>query len=163
MGLWSGVVFIPNRCVWVNSALWSGLTSDGTQLGVFHLTNAVFLHWTSWPLLAVGALLTHRPCIFEYAAQLSEMWAVAMYWSSLPSVPMLRALACGIMLPLALPCRPTVGRISFNGCPIHPTWYCYCAHHGCPWQLWFWHGWELSCSISFPVYVHLDICRCRCL
>jgi len=48
------------------------------------------------------------------------MWAAAMYWSSLPSVPMLRALAHGIILPLDPPHRPTLGLISFAGIQLAP-------------------------------------------
>jgi len=55
-----------------------------------------------------------------YAAQLPVMWAMAMYWLSSPSVLILRVLACGIMLPLALPHRPTVGLISLEGIQFTP-------------------------------------------
>jgi len=53
--------------------------------------------------------------MFEYAAQLPNIWATVMYWSSLPSVLMLRLLACGIILPLSPPRRPTVGLSSLAG------------------------------------------------
>jgi len=53
--------------------------------------------------------------MFEYTAQLPDMWAAAMYWSSLPSVLMLRLLAHGIILPLSPPRRPKVGLSSLVG------------------------------------------------
>jgi len=58
--------------------------------------------------------------MFEYTAQLPDIWATAMYWSSSPSFLMVRGLACGIMLPLAPPHRPTVGLISLVGIQFTP-------------------------------------------
>jgi len=84
-------------------------------IGCLPLNQGSILQLGSMPLWPVGGASQHIGVHVEYAAQLPNMWATAMYWSSLPSVLMLRLLAHGIILPLSPPCRPTVGLSSLVG------------------------------------------------